>query len=501
MPRACRCPIVSDPSGTVVLVTATDLLVPLIVLLLGLAIGYLVGRALTRGASAADLATARSAAEAATSRAEAMTRERDDARAANERAGADLNDLGRQLASVTSALEHERSSAEKRAADLATAQEQLREQFEALASKALRTNSEAVIQLAEQQLAKSQQQQRAELDKRSTQVENLVAPLRESLTKVDSHVRELESRRAEAYSGLVEQVKSMAQVQSRLSTETAALVTALRRPQTRGQWGETQLRRAVEMAGMVENCDFTEQVTTTSGAGGQRPDMVINLPESRHIVVDSKVSLAAYLDALESDEPGYQAERMRSHAKSLKEHVTSLAAKAYWEQFDQSPEFVVLFVPGESMLAPALEHDPGLLDYAFGKRVLIATPTILITVLRTAAYMLQQASVTENAIEVSNLGRELYKRLATMGEHLDKLGRSITSTVTNYNKTIGSLERQVLVSARRMNDFGLGQDEMPERSPIDEAVRPVTAAELIAWEEASTRAAVRSLPTNEAQAG
>lgn len=501
MVGACRCAFVSHPGGTVVAVTATDVLVPLVLLLVGLAAGYAIGRALTRGNAAADIAAARSAAEAATARGDGLAKERDDARSDLERASAQLNDLGRELAAVTSTLEHERTSAEQRATDLAKAQDQLREQFEALASQALRTNSEAVIQLAEQQLAKSQQLQRAELDKRSTQVENLVAPLRESLTKVDNHVRELESKRAEAYSGLVEQVRSMAEVQSRLSAETAALVTALRRPQTRGQWGETQLRRAVEMAGMVQHCDFTEQVTTTSGAGGQRPDMIIQLPESRSIVVDSKVSLAAYLDALESDDPGYQAERMRSHAKSLKEHVQSLAAKAYWEQFEQSPEFVVLFVPGESMLAPALEHDPGLLDYAFGRRVLIATPTILITVLRTAAFMLQQASVTENAIEVSNLGRELYKRLATMGEHLDKLGRSITSTVTNYNKTIGSLERQVLVSARRMNEFGLGQDEMPERSPIDEAVRPVSAAELIAWEEETTKAAIRSLPTGEAQAG
>jgi len=470
-------------------------------MLVGLAVGYGVGRALTRGQSAAELAAAQSATDAATSRADSVTRERDEARGDVDRARDQLNDLGRQLAVVTSTLEHERTSAQQRAADLAHAQEHLREQFEALASKALHSNSEAVIQLAEQQLAKAQQEQRSELEKRSTQVENLVAPLKESLSKVDDHVRELESKRAEAYSGLVEQVRSMAEVQSRLSSETAALVTALRRPQTRGQWGETQLRRAVEMAGMVEHCDFSEQLTTSSGSGGQRPDMVINLPESRRIVVDSKVSLAAYLDALESDDPTYQAERMKSHARSLKDHVNGLAGKAYWNQFDQSPEFVVLFVPGESMLAPALEQDPSLLDYAFGKRVLIATPTILITMLRTAAFMLQQASVTENAIEVSNLGRELYKRLGTLGEHLDKLGRSITSTVAHYNKTIGSLERQVLVSARRMNDFGLGQDDLPASSAIDEAVRPVTAAELVAWEEESHRSAVRALPTNEAQAG
>ncbi len=474
--------------------TATDLVLPIVLLLAGIGIGVALGRALTGGRAAAAVSAAESDARAARDRADVLAEERDRAREQVDALQTLSSDAAADLARVQAALQHERESAQQRAADLSTAQEKLREQFEALAAKALHSNSEAVVQLAEQQLAKAQAQQKAELEKRSTQVENMVAPLRESLAKVDEHVRQLEEKRADAYSGLNAQVKAMAEAQAHLSKETSALVSALRRPQTRGQWGELQLRRAVEMAGMVEHCDFSEQVTIGS-AGTQRPDMVIHLPEKRTIVVDSKVSLAAYLDAVETEDPSHHEDRMKAHARHLREHVDSLATKAYWEQFSSSPEFVVLFVPGESLLAPALERDPSLLDDAFAKRVMIVTPTVLIALLRTVAFLLAQAKVTENAIEVSALGRELYKRLGTMGGHLDKLGRSITSTVASYNKTIGSLERQVLVSARRMNDLGVTTDELAAPAPVDESVRPMTAAELIAWDEgAGTESAqVRAL--------
>jgi len=481
--------------------TAADLLLPLLLLLAGMAAGALLGRALTKGQSAADVGAAEAAARAAGERSDVLTRERDDARGQLAELQRESSEAAADLARVQAALDHERASAQQRAADLAAAQEKLREQFEALAAKALHTNSEAVVQLAEQQLAKAQAQQKAELEKRSTQVESMVAPLRESLAKVDEHVRQLEQKRADAYSGLNAQVKSMAETQAQLSKETRALVSALRRPQTRGQWGELQLRRAVEMAGMVEHCDFAEQVTVGSSTT-QRPDMVINLPDKRHIVVDSKVSLSAYLDAVESDDPSHQEERMKAHARHLREHVDSLAAKAYWQQFTSSPEFVVLFVPGESLLAPALERDPALLDDAFAKRVMIVTPTVLIALLRTVAFLLAQATVTENALEVSALGRELYKRLGTMGGHLDKLGRAITSTVTSYNKTIGSLERQVLVSARRMNDLGVVTDELSEPTPVEDSVRPMTAAELVAWDEdAQASAEVRALRPGDGATG
>ena len=471
--------------------TATDLVLALIALALGTVLGWAVAR--VRAGS--DTAVAEAARDAAVARADNLAANLDTARAEGATRAEQIGTLQTELARTSTTLEHERSAAQQRATDLAEAQQRLREQFEAVAAQVLHANSEAVVQMAEQSLAKAREQQKAEFDKRSTSVENLVAPLRESLSKVDAHVRELEAKRAEAYSGLSQQVKSLSETQAQLTTETTALVTALRKPQTRGQWGETQLRRAVELAGMVPNCDFSEQVTTISGEGGQRPDMVINLPERRHIVVDAKVSLAAFLDALESSDPVHQAERMKAHAKSLREHVNDLAHKSYWDQFAQSPEFVVLFVPGESMLAPALENDPQLLDDAFAKRVVIATPTVLISVLRTAAFMLQQASVTDNAIEVSSIGRELYKRLGTMGEHLDKLGRSITTTVKDYNKAIGSMERSVLVSARRMNELGIVADELPTLSGVQESVRPMTAAELVAWEETAIDAStVRSLP-------
>ncbi len=463
--------------------SATDLALPVVLLLAGLVVGALLGRAMGRGQQAAQLASAQADARAALERAESAIKERDDARRRVEAVQSEASETASSLARVQSALDHERQAAARRAEDLSRAHEQLREQFEALAAKALHSNSEAVIKLAEQQLARAREQQKAEFEKRSTQVETMVAPLKESLAKVDEHVRHLEQRRADAYSGLSEQVRSMAETQARLTKETGALVSALRRPQTRGQWGELQLRRAVEIAGMVEHCDFSEQVTVV-GSSAQRPDMVINLPEGRSIVVDSKVSLAAYLDALESDDPAHQEERMKAHARHLRDHVDSLAGKAYWEQFPTSPEFVVLFVPGESLLAPALERDPTLMDDAFAKRVMVVTPTVLIALLRTAAFMLAQAKVTENAVEVSSLGRELYKRLGTMGSHLDKLGRAITSTVKTYNQTIGSLERQVLVSARRMNDLGVVTDELPEQTPVEDSVRPVSAAELVAWDEA-----------------
>ena len=482
--------------------TAADIVLPIVLLIVGIGVGVALGRVVARGQSASARASAEATAQAARQRADDLAHERDQARSRADNLQREASAVAEELAGVQSALDHERAAAAQRAADLTQTQQQLREQFDALAAKALHTNSEAVIQLAAQQLAKAQAQQSAELEKRSTQVESVVAPLRESLAKVDQHVRLLEQKRADAYSGLNEHVRSMAATQAQLSKETSALVSALRRPQTRGQWGELQLRRAVEIAGMVEHCDFSEQVTV-GGQSTQRPDMVIHLPGGRTIVVDAKVSLAAFLEAVESEDPTYQDERMKAHARHLRDHVDGLAAKAYWDQFAASPEFVVLFVPGESLLAPALERDPALLDDAFTKRVMIVTPTTLIALLRTAAFMLAQATVTENAIEVSSIGRELYKRLGTMGGHLEKLGRSLTTSVKTYNQTIGSLERQVLVSARRMNELGVVSDELPEVSPVEDSVRPVSAAELIAWDEATTAdsAEVRELRRGDTATG
>jgi len=256
-------------------------------------------------------------------------------------------------------------------------------------------------------------------------------------------------------------------------------VTALRRPEARGRWGEMQLRRVVELAGMASRCDFDEQVGVTTADGALRPDMVIRLAGGKNIVVDSKVSLAAYLEAAETSAEDVRTARLGAHARHLREHVDRLAAKAYWAALAPSPEFVVLFIPGEAFLAPALEHDPGLLEHAMAHKVHIATPTTLVTMLRTAQYAWQQAALSENARAVFDLGRELYDRIASLGKHVDGLGKALTNAVSAYNRTIGSLESRVLVSARKLNELGIVEAELDQLRPVEETVRSLSAAELI----------------------
>lgn len=451
----------------------------LLLLLVGVAVGLVTGWFVGRSREAATLAEASAQSKAATERAASMQADRDGAREQRDAAVAEVRDLTGQLAAARSDVEAARRASELREVQIKQDQDRVREQFEALAAKALNENSKSWLQMAQQELAKSQQSHQAELDKKSVAVENLVKPINEALGKVDKQVSQMEKERQDAFSRLDEQIKSLSTAQQDLNKETAALVTALRKPQVRGQWGEMQLRRAVEFAGMVEHCDFSEQVTTSDVDSKKRPDMVINLPEGRTIVLDAKVSLSAILEALETDDPAVKADRLQAHAKHIKNHVETLADKAYWEQFNDSPEFVVLFVPGESLLAPALEQDPGLQEYAFSRRVLIATPTILIGLLRTVSYMLQQAQVTENALEVSRIGRELYKRLGTMGGHMDKLGRSLSTSVDTYNKTVGSLERQVLVSARKMKDLGVTDADLSQPRVVETAVRRLASPELL----------------------
>jgi len=306
-----------------------------------------------------------------------------------------------------------------------------------------------------------------------------VAPLRDALSKVESHLRELEGARISAYTSLTEQVGFVRQASEALHEQTSSLVAALRAPQARGRWGEMQLRRVVEMAGMVEHCDFTEQASVTTDHGVIRPDLVVRLSGGKQIVVDAKVSLAAYLAAAESRDPDVIEERMRAHARHMRDHVTGLAAKEYWREFEPTPEFVVLFVPGDAFLAPALERDPSLLEDAMQLKVLIATPTTLMAMLRTVAYSWQQEALTEHARSVFELGRELYRRLGTLGGHVDKLGRSLGRAVDDYNKTVGSLERNVLVHARKMAELQVTDADLAAPPPVDTAPRPLGAPELL----------------------
>jgi DNA recombination protein RmuC len=307
-----------------------------------------------------------------------------------------------------------------------------------------------------------------------------VAPLRDALGKVETHLRVLEHDRVAAYSALTEQVRALSSTGEGLRDQTRSLVTALRAPQARGRWGEMQLRRVVELAGMVEHCDFSEQESVRGDQGTQRPDLVVRLAGGKRVVVDAKVSLAAYLDAAESSDPDLVEARLQAHARHLREHVKGLAAKEYWRAFEPTPEFVVLFVPGDAFLAPALERDPQLLDDAMAQRVFITTPTTLIAMLRTVAYAWQQEALTEHARSVFEIGRELYRRLGTLGEHVDKLGRTLNRSVDDYNKVVGSLERTVLVQARRMAELQVTDADLATPEPVVSTTRRISAPDLLA---------------------
>jgi DNA recombination protein RmuC len=308
-------------------------------------------------------------------------------------------------------------------------------------------------------------------------VEQLVGPMKETLSRLEQQLRESDLARTKSHAELVQQVEFTRQGAEQLREQTRALVSALRRPEARGRWGELQLRRVVELAGMAERCDFDEQVIID---GRQRPDMVVRLAGGRNIVVDSKVSLAAYLEAAETSEDDVRENRLNAHARHIRQHVDQLGAKAYWSALDQTPEFVILFIPGEAFLAPALERDPGLLEHAISRRVHIATPTTLVSMLRTAQYAWQQQALSENARAVFDLGRELYERLSGLGRHMEGVGKSLTAAVGAYNHAVGSLESRVLVSARRLAQLGIVDAELPAPAAVTDTARPLSAPELLA---------------------
>lgn len=435
--------------------------------LIGLAVGALAVWLVLRGRN-----------EAAATRADDL--EQRLAAAMTERAAAAerLSRAERDVVALSTTIEHERRSAAEKLETLERARSELGANFKALSGEALEKNSRAFLELARGTLDAHREQSKAELDQRRVAVEHLVRPIRESLEKVDDKMRSLEESRRQAYGALTEQVKLLAESQEHLRTETGHLVTALRAPAVRGRWGEMQLRRVVETAGMIEHCDFVEQSSVATEDGTLRPDVVVKLPGGKNVVVDAKAPLSAYLEAVEATDDSVKADRLRDHARQLGDHVTKLSAKAYWRQFDATPDFVILFVPGEPIFSEALRHDPTLIEDAARQQVFIATPITLISLLRAVAYGWQQETVAEGAREVSRLGRELHDRLATMGDHLAKLGRSIESAVQSYNNTVGSLERRVLVSARRLADHGArGSKDLPELPQVDRTIQRLQATE------------------------
>jgi len=379
-------------------------------------------------------------------------------------------------------LDAERRAGAERVTALQEDQRRLAEQFKALASDALKANSEQFMVVAEERLKRSQEAGNAELARREEAVKKLVEPLTQTLDLVKAEVTTAEKARLEAHAALSQQVRAMQITSESLRTETGQLVTALRSSQVRGRWGELQLRRVVEAAGMVDHVDFVEQSSTRTDDGVQRPDMVVHLSGGKHVVLDAKVAFLGYLDAMQTDDDTVRSERLKAHARHVRKHVDDLAAKQYWEQFTPAPEFVVMFLPAEPFLHAALEVDPGLIEHAMEKNVILATPMTLVALLRTVSYAWRQEALAANAQQVLTLGRELHGRLATLGGHVSRLGRQIDGAVRAYNDTVSSLESRVLVSARRMADLKVTDDGLDTPTQVDSATRQIQAPELVAFE-------------------
>lgn len=370
----------------------------------------------------------------------------------------------------------QRRSYDDRLASLQEARNELEQAFKALSSEALRANNQSFLELARTQLEGFQTSAKGDLEKEKLAVAQLVAPIKESLDRVDGQVKSLERARREDYGVLTEQLRAVAEVSARLRTETASLVTALRAPATRGRWGEVQLRNAVETAGMSAFCDFAEQSTASTEDGLLRPDLIVRLPGGRTVVVDAKAPLQALLDAHEATDEALREAHMADFLRHVRTHMAKLATKAYWQQFDSAPDFVLMYLPGESFFRYAVESDSTLLD---DRRVMLAGPANLIGLLRTMAVLCREQTLAEEARAISVRGRELYERLATMTQHLSKLGRQLDGAVASYNQTVGSFETRVLVSARRFPEHGIGSDrEIPSVTPLERSTTPPQAIEL-----------------------
>jgi DNA recombination protein RmuC len=392
--------------------------------------------------------------------------------------------LAAELAATRARLEAELAAERKAALEklkvLEEAEVKLREAFARLSSDALRQNNQSFLDLAKTSLSEFQQSARQDLDGRRKAIEDLVLPLKESLSKVDVKLTEVERNRVGTQSALTEQLRALHQSQHSLQVETGRLVQALRSPNVRGQWGELQLRRVVEAAGMIEYCDFDLKESVDADGSRLTPDMIVRLPGGRNVVVDAKVPSSAYLDAMEAEDEAVKIAKLRDHSRQLRDHVVRLGNKAYWQHFQPTPDLVIMFVPGETLLSAAMQRDPSLLEFSLARNVMLASPLTLMALLRAVAFGWQQEKIARNAQEISDLGRQLYERIRVMAEHFEEVARGLTRSVDAYNRAVGSLESRVLVTARRLKEKGIpATEELPELAVIDHTARALGAPELV----------------------
>jgi DNA recombination protein RmuC len=440
-----------------------ELLFALVGVVLGAALGYLVASLRAARGGGAD-AQARTDLALAQARADALETKVAEVAAAAQRREQELR------------TEHERYVSQVRAD-----QEVLKEQFRSLASEVLDKSSKTFMDTAEERFKRAQQVQDAELAKREAAVKQLVEPMSKALDEVKRQTSEADKARAEGQSALAQQVRQMVEASEKLDKKTSDFINTLRRSDVRGNWGEVQLRRVVELAGMINHVDFEEQENVRDAEGKNlRPDMTVKLAGGRSIVVDSKVALSALLEAFETDDEVVRAERLLVHARHVKKHVDDLSGKKYWEQFASAPEFVVMFVPSEAFYQSAIEQDPALQEYAFSRNVVIATPTTLVAMLRTVAHAWKEDALAKNAQQVLASGKELFDRLVTMGGHLARVGKSLDAASKAYNATVASMETRVLVSARKFGEMQHISAELPEVERVESDIRLIAAPDLVA---------------------